>query len=73
MVGVTGQGVPVVARNGSFEMTLVRQRTLEAKLRAAESLARIYGQRADASAAALAKSRQRVEVLKVMLDELART
>jgi hypothetical protein len=75
MVGVTGQGVPVVARNGSFEMTSisVRQRTLEAKLRAAESLARIYGHRADASAAALAKSRRRVEVLKFMLDELART
>ncbi len=51
----------------------VRQRTLEAKLRAAESLVRIYGQRADASAAALEKSRQRVAVLKGMLDELART
>ena len=56
-----------------FEMISIRQRTLEAKLRAAESLARIYGRRADASAAALEKSRQRVAVLKVMLDELART
>lgn len=56
-----------------FEMISIRQRTLEAKLRAAESLARIYSRRADASAAALEKSRQRVAVLKVMLDELART
>lgn len=54
-------------------MISIRQRTLEAKLRAAESLVRIYGQRADASAAALEKSRRRVAVLKGMLNELART
>jgi len=52
-------------------MTPIRQRTLEAKLRAEESLARIYGHRAAASAAALAKSLRRVEVLKGMLNELA--
>jgi len=53
-------------------MISVRQRTLEAKLRAAESLARIHSQRAYASSVAWEKCKDRVAALRAMIDELAR-